>query len=163
MRNKNKPNESFDAIGSNEDKPFWERKNLAELNEKEWESLCDGCGQCCLHKIEYVETGDIGISDVACKLLDLQTCQCSNYTKRQKYVDDCIKLDPFELGRMRWLPKTCAYRLIYEGKPLKWWHPLISKSNKTVHESGVSVRNKVIHEKDDVLIERRIKSWIKRR
>ncbi|MEM7071406.1 MAG: YcgN family cysteine cluster protein [Pseudomonadota bacterium] len=141
-------------------KPFWQRKTLADMSDREWESLCDGCGRCCLNKVEYVETGDIGVSDVACKLLDLESCKCSQYKNRKKHVPDCIKLEWSHIGRLHWLPETCAYRLLYEGKALKEWHPLISGRASSVHEAGISVKGKAVSEAPHIKIERRIKKWI---
>lgn len=127
---------------SAEAEPFW-RKGLDALTKKEWESLCDGCGRCCLVKLEDEDTGKIHFTDIACKLFDGESCQCRDYKNRQKFVRDCIKLTPAKLKTIPWLPPTCAYRLIDEGHDLKWWHPLISGSAETVHEAGVSVRGRV--------------------
>jgi uncharacterized cysteine cluster protein YcgN (CxxCxxCC family) len=127
--------------------PFWETKSLQEMSVAEWESLCDGCGQCCMIKLEDEDTGDIAVTRLACKLLDIGSCRCSNYENRQYHVEDCVKLTPEAVHGLNWLPKTCAYRLIDEGKALLWWHPLISGSPETVHEVGVSVRGRAISEK----------------
>ena len=128
-------------------KPFWETKSLAEMSKAEWESLCDGCGRCCLHKIVDEDTDQTFYTNVACRLLDPQTCQCSNYTQRQRWVPDCRILSPQTVGRTRWLPQTCAYRRLHEGKGLAWWHPLVSGSPETVHQAGISVRGSVVSEK----------------
>lgn len=122
---------------------FWEYKRLEEMDANEWESLCDGCGQCCMHKLEDDDTGDIYFTSVACRLLDKVSCGCHNYQNRQKLVPDCIRLTPHNIGKFRWLPASCAYRLIYEGKNLQEWHHLISGRTETVHEAGISVRGKV--------------------
>ena len=127
--------------------PFWEKKRLHEMSAEEWESLCDGCGQCCLIKLEDEDTGDIAVTRLACKLLDLGSCRCSDYGNRQDHVSDCVKLTPSDISRLAWLPETCAYRLLDEGKELRWWHPLISGTQETVFEAGVSIRGSAISEK----------------
>lgn len=116
------------------------------MSIEEWEALCDGCGQCCLIKLEDEDTGDIAVTRLACKLLDLGTCRCSDYANRQAHVPDCMKLGPKDARTLRWLPETCAYRCVAEGRELSWWHPLVSGSKDTVHEAGVSVRNRAIPE-----------------
>jgi uncharacterized cysteine cluster protein YcgN (CxxCxxCC family) len=130
------------ATKADEATPFW-RKGLRNLNKKEWESLCDGCGRCCLVKLEDEDTGEIHFTDIACKLFDGESCRCHDYKNRQKFVRDCVKLTPDKLEKIPWLPPTCAYRLVDEGKDLRWWHPLVSGSPETVHEAGISVRGKV--------------------
>jgi uncharacterized cysteine cluster protein YcgN (CxxCxxCC family) len=128
--------------------PFWQTKSLSEMNEAEWEALCDGCGRCCLNKLEDEETGEIFWTNVACKLLDHGSCRCGSYVDRHDYVPDCVKLDVDEVVNqtITWLPPTCAYRLLAAGKPLQWWHPLLSGDPETVHLAGISVRNRVISE-----------------
>ena len=121
-------------------RPFWETKTLDEMNAAEWESLCDGCGRCCLNKIEDDDTAAIHLTKVACKLLDVRTCQCRDYPNRQSHVPDCIQIDPAQVRSLSWLPETCGYRTIDEGRALAWWHPLISGSVDTVHEAGISLR-----------------------
>src|ERR1044071_3731892 len=106
--------------------PFWKRKTLKEMTLDEWESLCDGCAKCCLHKLEDPDTGELSFTNVACKLLDTKTCRCTNYAERTFLVPDCVELLPRNLGGLAWLPNTCAYRLLHEGKDLQWWDPLIS-------------------------------------
>ena len=116
------------------------------MSAREWELLCDGCGQCCLIKLEDEDTGQIAITRLACKLLDLGSCRCSNYGERQSHVFDCVKLTPDDIGRIAWLPETCAYRLLDEGEDLRWWHPLVSGSDETVFEAGVAIRGLAISE-----------------
>jgi uncharacterized cysteine cluster protein YcgN (CxxCxxCC family) len=125
--------------------PFWERP-LASLDAGEWEALCDGCGQCCLHKVEDEDTGAVYPTNVACKLLDLETTQCSDYRHRKRHVPDCLTLNPRLAGRLDWLPATCAYRLRAHGAPLPDWHYLVSGDREAVHRAGVSVRGKAIGE-----------------
>lgn len=121
---------------------YWE-KPLEDLTAAEWESLCDGCGRCCLVKLEDEDTGRVYFTDVACRLLDVETCRCADYAHRRRKVRDCLKLTPDLAASLHWLPPTCAYRLVAEGKELSWWHPLVSGSAETVHEAGVSVRGRV--------------------
>ena len=112
------------------------------MTRAEWESLCDGCGRCCLHKLRDEETDALAYTEVACRLLDLQTCRCSDYAERKKRVPDCVKLTPKRLGKIDWLPPTCAYRVLSEGRDLAWWHPLVSGDPETVHLANASARNK---------------------
>ena len=123
--------------------PFWKRKPLEALNPAEWESLCDGCGRCCLVKLEDEESGKIHFTDVTCKLFNPNTCRCADYAHRRRRVHDCVKLTPDKVRTLGWLPPSCAYRLIAEGRDLAWWHPLVSGSQTSVHEAGVSVRGRV--------------------
>ena len=118
-------------------KPFWETKKLSEMTQVEWESLCDGCGHCCLVHLENADSGEVYKTSVSCRLLDIETCRCRNYDNRFKKVPTCLKLTSKNLAECEWLPDTCAYKLIAAGKELFDWHPLI---NNTVHESGVSVK-----------------------
>ncbi len=128
--------------------PFWRRKPLERMTREEWESLCDGCARCCVIRYEDEDTGEYLETDVVCKLLDLQTCACTNYPQRSRLVPTCLTLTPRLVKELAWMPKTCAYRLIAEGKPLFWWHHLVSGSRETVHEAGISVRAKFISERD---------------
>lgn len=130
-------------------KRFWERKPLKSLNSREWEALCDGCGKCCLNKLEDDDTGEVALTNVACRLLDDATCLCCHYENRHQFVPDCITLKPENLdSHAYWMPATCAYRLVWEGKPLYDWHPLISGSAETVHSAGVSVKDRTVSEFD---------------
>ena len=126
---------------------FWE-KPLAELDRGEWEALCDGCGKCCLHKLEDADTGLIHATNVACKLLDTHSARCTNYRGRKAFVPDCIRLTSSGVGALAWLPSTCAYRLRSEDKPLPDWHYLISGDPETVHQAGMSVRGWTVSETD---------------
>jgi hypothetical protein len=129
--------------GGGEEVPFWQRKSLAEMTDSEWESLCDGCGRCCLNKLEEEETDRTYYTDVGCRLLDGQACRCRDYANRLDQVEDCVRLTPASLKTITWLPPSCAYVLLDEGKELYWWHPLVSGDPETVHSAGVSVRGRV--------------------
>ena len=129
--------------------PFWKTKTLSQMSRDEWESLCDGCGRCCLNKLEDWDTGEIFWTDIACSLLDCETCRCKDYENRLASVPDCIDLSVAKLNELAWLPPTCAYRLIGEGKDLFDWHHLISGSRSTVHEAGISVAGRVVSENDN--------------
>jgi uncharacterized cysteine cluster protein YcgN (CxxCxxCC family) len=127
-------------------KPFWRTKRLEQMTVKEWESLCDGCGLCCLVRFEDEETGEIIPTRVACKLFDADLCRCTDYENRKTHVPDCIKLTPWNIDDLMWMPKSCAYRRIHEGRDLASWHPLVSGDPETVHEAGVSVRGQTVPE-----------------
>ena len=154
-----------------DDVPFWRRKSLAEMTAPEWESLCDGCGRCCLVKLEEdvpqarIDAGAdprIYFTDVGCKLLDGETCGCRDYPNRSTLVPDCVRLTPQVVGEIGWLPPSCGYRLIDEGHELYWWHPLVSGDPDTVHQAGISVRGRVACSDDDIspeAVEDRIVSW----
>jgi uncharacterized protein len=145
-----------------DDVPFWKRKSLEGMTDSEWESLCDGCGKCCLNKLEEEGTDRTFYTDVGCRLLDGQTCRCQDYGNRLEKVDDCVRLTPETLRTITWLPPSCAYVLLSEGRDLYWWHPLVSGDPATVHTAGVSVRGRVrASEKDvsDDLLEDYIVSW----
>jgi uncharacterized cysteine cluster protein YcgN (CxxCxxCC family) len=122
--------------------PFWKRKTLAEMTQSEWESLCDGCGKCCLLKLEDWYTAEVSYTSVACRGLDRKSCHCKFYDRRKEEVPDCIVLTPDNVENFSWLPETCGYRLIAEGKDLKDWHPLISGDPESVHKAGISVRGR---------------------
>ena len=142
--------------------PFWKRKALKDMTDREWESLCDGCGRCCLNKLQEEGTDRTFYTDVGCKLLDGQTCRCTDYKNRKALVSDCVKLTPRNINRISWLPPTCGYRLVADGFDLYWWHPLVSGDPKTVHQAGVSVRGKVGASEVDVpddQLEDHLVSW----
>lgn len=146
-------------------KPFWKTKTLLEMSAEEWESLCDGCGRCCLVKLEDEDTGRYYFTDIACHLFDGETCRCSDYENRSSRVPDCVKLDAENVGALGWLPRTCAYRLIAEGKSLAWWHPLVSGTPDTVFAAGISMRDWTISETEvpDTELESHIKPLPKAR
>ncbi len=126
--------------------PFWRRKTLEQMTVREWESLCDGCGLCCLVRFEDEETGAIIPTRVHCRLFDAQLCQCSDYADRQRHVPDCIKLTPHNIEALEWMPKSCAYRRLHEGRDLPGWHPLITGDPESPHRAGVSVRGQTVNE-----------------
>jgi uncharacterized protein len=142
--------------------PFWRSKSLEAMSPKEWESLCDGCGRCCLLKLEDEDDGTLHHTDVACRLFDGTTCRCRDYANRASKVPDCITLTPEQVRTLRWLPPSCGYRLIAEGKDLSWWHPLVSGTQQTVIDAGVSVRGRVFATEDEVSLAKlqtRIRKW----
>jgi uncharacterized cysteine cluster protein YcgN (CxxCxxCC family) len=138
---------------------FWREKTLDEMSRAEWESLCDGCGRCCLHKLRDDDTGELDFTNVACRLLNTQTAQCSDYKNRRKKVPDCVQLTPAKLRQIDWLPPSCAYRRVAEGKDLPPWHPLRSGTPDTVTESGASVAGKCIDERDAGPLEHHVVDW----
>lgn len=137
---------------------FWELP-LGELSRAEWEALCDGCGRCCLHKIEDANTGEIIDTNVACRLLDTETARCKDYRNRKAFVPDCLRLTPAIVQHVGWLPATCAYRLRADGKPLYDWHYLISGDHDAVRRAGVSVVGRVVSEVDAGPLEHHIVEW----
>ena len=142
--------------------PFWKTKSLEQMTDSEWESLCDGCGRCCLSKLEDDDTGEIYFTHVGCRLLDGQGCRCRDYANRSAQVEDCVRLTPQNVREITWLPPTCGYKLVAAGKDLYWWHPLVSGDPETVHQAGVSVRGKVGASEVDVKdkdLEDHIVSW----
>ena len=141
--------------------PFWQVKALSEMTAAEWESLCDGCAKCCLVKLEDEETGRIAYTGVACRLLDLSTCRCRNYAERKRWVPECVILAADTVADLGWLPPTCAYRLLAQGRDLAWWHPLVSGDPETVHSAGISVRGRVLPETavDERDLEDHIVDW----
>lgn len=143
------------------DAPFWKTKNMAEMSREEWESLCDGCGKCCCIRLEDEDTGQIYITDVACKLFDPNRCQCSDYSNRSVRVPDCVTLSADNVSQLHWMPQTCAYRLISEGKDLPDYHHLVSGSRDTIHDVGMSVQDAVTSEElvDEEQIPSRIVIW----
>jgi uncharacterized cysteine cluster protein YcgN (CxxCxxCC family) len=124
--------------------PFWKTKKLWQMSQAEWESLCDGCGLCCLNKLEDWDTGELYWTNIACHMLDGHSCRCKDYKNRLDHVPDCIQLDVKQVNELEWLPATCGYRLVNEGKDLKWWHPLVSGDPETVHAAGISARDRTI-------------------
>jgi uncharacterized cysteine cluster protein YcgN (CxxCxxCC family) len=130
--------------------PFWRTTTLEAMNREQWESLCDGCGRCCLIKLEDEDSGAILATDIGCKLFDGTSCRCKDYPNRSSQVPDCVTLTPDAVRSLRWLPPTCAYRLVAEGRDLPWWHPLVSGDPETVVQAGVSVRGRVFASEDEI-------------
>jgi uncharacterized cysteine cluster protein YcgN (CxxCxxCC family) len=139
--------------------PFWKTTKLGQMSQAQWESLCDGCGKCCLNKLIDDDTDELFFTNVACRQLDLRNCRCKDYANRHELVPDCIKLTPRNLGKIDWLPETCAYRLVRDGKDLPWWHPLIYGDPATVHRAGISVRGRAISETKAGELEDHIVDW----
>ena len=139
---------------------FWETKALEEMTSAEWESLCDRCGKCCLVKLEDEDTGEIALTKVVCKLMNTDSCLCSNYQNRCSLVPDCLDLRQHEFAEFRWLPSTCAYRLLADGKPLPAWHPLLTGSQDSVKNAGISIHGYAIQESAVVDPEDHIIEWL---
>lgn len=139
-------------------KPFWEKKTLAEMSQKEWESLCDGCGRCCLYILHNEETGDVFETDVGCKLFDAKKRRCTDYENRSVRVPDCVRLTPQNAKALHWMPQTCAYRRLARGEEMPDWHPLITGDRESVVRAGIAVPPDLIPEDeiDDDLLESRI-------
>ncbi len=130
--------------------PFWKTKSLEEMSAAEWESLCDGCGKCCLAKLEDEDTGEIHWTSVACRLFNPKTCRCRDYQNRLAKVSDCVQLTPENVRTLTWLPSTCAYRLVAHGEDLPDWHPLVSGDRQSVHRAGISVKGKITASESDL-------------
>jgi len=141
------------------EQPFWKVKPLAEMTLDEWESLCDGCAKCCLHKLEDMDTGEIANTEVACRLLDIESCRCSDYQTRTILAPDCVELLPRNIGDLKWMPSTCAYRLLNEGKDLPPWHYLVCGDREAVHRVQMSVRGKAVSERSAKDLEDHIVDW----
>ena len=139
--------------------PFWHTKTLAKMNSQEWESLCDGCARCCLEKLEDADTGDVSYTEVACGLLDTHKCKCTNYSERKKFMPDCEKLSPANVPFLKWMPSTCAYKLLAQGEELPDWHPLITGDPDSVHKAGISVRGRAVDAKSAGDLEDHIVTW----
>ena len=127
---------------------FWKEKTLEQMTEAEWESLCDGCGRCCLNKIEDPSNNKVYYTSIACHLLDCNTCRCTDYENRQQRIADCVKISLDNKEAFDWMPETCAYRILYNGGELPEWHPLVTGDPESVHKAGISVRHKTIHPDD---------------
>jgi uncharacterized cysteine cluster protein YcgN (CxxCxxCC family) len=140
-------------------KPFWATTPLAEMSQAQWESLCDGCGRCCLHKLRYEPGNELAYTNVACRLLDLGSCQCKHYATRHVHVPDCVTLTPQSLAEIDWLPPSCAYRRIAEGRELAWWHPLVCGDPDMVHKAGISVSGRAVDERYAGPLEHHIVDW----
>lgn len=136
--------------------PFWKTTPLEQMSAQQWESLCDGCGRCCLVKLEDADTGEILFTDVGCSLFDESSCRCGDYANRQARVEDCVRLTPELVRTLTWLPVTCGYRLVAEGKDLEPWHPLRSGSPQSVHSAGISVRDRLSGLETDMSVEEQI-------
>lgn len=140
---------------------FWETKSLTEMTTEEWESLCDGCGKCCLIKLEDEDSGEIAFTSVVCDLIDLETCRCTRYSERCTLVPECIDLKQHDFAEYKWLPDTCAYRLLTDGKTLPDWHPLNSGSPESVKDAGVSICSYAIKESQVDDLEDHIIKWLR--
>jgi len=127
---------------------FWKKKSLEEMSTDEWESLCDGCGMCCRLKEQDEDTGAIALTQIACRLLDIDTARCMGYEARHRKVPECIALTPKNVGELPWLPPSCAYRLLANGYDLPDWHPLITGNPESPHQAGYTIRNRAISEED---------------
>ncbi|MDA0675609.1 MAG: YcgN family cysteine cluster protein [Proteobacteria bacterium] len=140
--------------------PFWKTTRLQDMTDTEWESLCDGCAKCCLHKLEDLDHS-VYYTNVACRLLDLGACRCTNYAERAKHVHDCVPLRPDNIEKLHWMPSTCAYRLLAKGRDLPWWHPLVSGDPESVHRAGISARGRMVEEEKAGDLEDHLVDWAK--
>lgn len=138
---------------------FWKTKKLSEMTDEEWEALCDGCGKCCLEKVVFEDDETLAFTNVACRLLNRRTCRCTHYAERSRYVPECIRIRFENLKDYYWLPKTCAYRLLDEGKPLPAWHPLVSGSEQSVHLAGMSACGRCVAPKPEEEFQEYIVEW----
>jgi uncharacterized protein len=127
---------------------FWKTKQLDEMTHDEWESLCDGCARCCLYKFEDEDTGEYFYTNVVCRFLNMETCHCTVYDQRTVLMPTCLALNPSLAGELKWMPESCAYRCLAEGRPLANWHPLVSGNPNSIHEAGISVKDKTLAEAD---------------
>ncbi len=146
---------------SNLEPEFWRNKSLNEMNRDEWEALCDGCAKCCLHRLEDEETREIYFTNVHCRLLEVESGQCTDYRNRSRLVSDCVTLTVDNLDDPYWLPSTCAYRLLQEGKDLPQWHPLVSGNTESVMRSGNSIKGRCVCEDDADELVHHIITWMK--
>lgn len=144
--------------GARDQSPFWKTRSLSQLTTEEWESLCDGCGKCCLLKLEDEDSGDIAYTRLHCRLFDANTCRCADYANRKAIVPDCVQLTPDAVADLKWMPSTCAYRLVDEGKDLPPWHHLVCGDRNAIHKAGKSVLGKTVSE--DHVFEEDQADWI---
>ena len=140
--------------------PFWKRKTLTEMTTDEWESLCDSCGKCCLHKLEDEDSGSVYYTSVVCDLIDLNSCRCTHYQDRCRLVPDCLDLKQHDFTEFNWLPSTCAYKLLAEGQDLPDWHPLVAGNGDAIHDAGVSIRSYAMKESEVDALEDHIIEWL---
>ncbi|WP_455380675.1 YcgN family cysteine cluster protein [Acidihalobacter prosperus] len=139
---------------------FWREVSLAEMNQEQWEAVCDGCGRCCLHKLQDEDTNEVYFTNVACKLLDLHSCQCVDYRNRQKQVPDCIQMTIRDLPNFDWLPQTCSYRRLAAGYDLPEWHYLVCGDINAVHKAGISAQGRCVSEKEVDDLDAHIVHWL---